>query len=193
MYDGLPTSVPVRVRLARLSAPSRALRAAPQQHVARLDVAVDDARVVGVGERLADLGDQRQRRPAVERAVVADPGLEVPVGEVLGDEEDGVLVLAVLVDAHDVAGPDPRQHRGLAGETGLVVLPVGQGGQHDLERHRAVEHQVPGLVDDAHAAVADLPDDAIAAGVLVASLRKTSHRRPRNLSAGWPPPEPGRF
>ncbi len=78
------------------------LGAVPEQHVPGLHVAVDHAAGVRVRERLAHLGDQQQGGAAVEGPVALQPVLQVAVGEELGDEEDGVVVLAVLVDAHDV-------------------------------------------------------------------------------------------
>jgi len=75
----------------------------PQQDVARLHVAVDHAGGVGVCQRLHDLGDQGEGVTAREWPVLLQPRLQVAVGEELGGEEDGVVVLAVVIDADDVA------------------------------------------------------------------------------------------
>ena len=81
-------------------------------------------------------------------------------------------VLADPKDRHDISVVQPRRRARLPLEP-LPLLPVGEHllGQ-DLQRHVPAQRDLFGLVDDPHAAAADLPQDAVIAqslGVLEAS------------------------
>lgn len=149
--------------------------AQPQQHVARLDVSVDDAHGVRVDQALTQLLEQAQCIRDLQRAVGGQPALEVAVGDELGDQEERSLVFAVLVDLDDVSRSHPRQGSGLAREAPLEVLGVGQRRQHHLECHLASQHGVRGGVHRAHPAVSELLGDA-ELPVDVAYLRQPGHR-----------------
>ena len=85
-----------------------------------------------------------------------------------------VAVAADGEDRHDVGMVQPRDGLGFAAEP-LHRLLVGHGREpQHLERHFALERRLLGLIDNAHAAAADLTDDAeLAQG-----------RRPRGRRAG---------
>jgi hypothetical protein len=70
--------------------------------------------------------------------------------------------LAHLVDLDDVGVVQARHRPGLAGEA-LPLLRAGAlvGADH-LEGHDAVQAELPGLEDDAHAAAAQLPQHLVA-------------------------------
>ena len=77
----------------------------------------------------------------------------------LHDVEVRPLVLADAEDRHDVGVVQPRRRAGLALEP-ADLLRVGQdraGGQ-DLQRHPPAQRLLLGLVDDPHAAPADLAE-----------------------------------
>ncbi len=132
-----------------------------QQDVRRLQVPVNDPSRVGFGHRAAQRHHHRCRhawclRPAVDELREAAPGDEFQ-GEVRQAVE-----IAVLVDLDDTRVLDPGDGARLDVEPGdLVVRGVGPGQDH-LEGDEAIEPDVPGLVNDAHAAAADLGEDLVA-------------------------------
>ena len=65
------------------------------------------------------------------------------------------------------AGRPPRPRRGSGAAAGAAWL----AGQDHLERDQAIEAELPGLVDDAHAAAAQLAEDFIAGDVGAGSSR----------------------
>jgi hypothetical protein len=71
-------------------------------------------------------------------------------------------VLAEVVQLHDVRVLQRRDGFGLGQEAGEVVRPGVAAGQHHLQSHHPVQLQVAGLVNDAHAAPAQLPQDLVA-------------------------------
>ncbi len=133
------------------------------EDVGRLDVPVDDAVGVGGGQAVGDLRGEREGLGGGERAAL-DLGPEaLAVAKGHGDEHAPVLALPDLVDGADVGIVEDRGRLGLVDEAlaGLVV--VGQLEGQELEGHGAPQLDVVGLVDDAHAAAADLAEDTVLA------------------------------
>ena len=90
------------------------------QDVLRLDVAVDDARLVRRGDRLEDLLQQGEGSARRQRRLVADQVAQgMTSGDVLHREEQRAVVVALVVDGHDVrvcqAGPPPGPRGRTAG------------------------------------------------------------------------------
>ncbi len=83
-------------------------------------------------------------------------------GDVLHDEVDDVAVLALVVDGDDVRVGQPRGRLRLAHEAGHERGVLGEARVHDLERDRAVEAEVRGLVHGGHAAAREPGLDAVA-------------------------------
>ncbi len=83
-----------------------------------------------------------------------------------GDEFQGevrqALVVAVFVDLDDPRVLDLGDGAGLDVESSDLVGRGVRPGQDHLERDQAIQPDVPGFVDDAHAASADLRDDLVA-------------------------------
>ena len=99
-----------------------------------------------------------------EAALLAEHLLQVDALEELHRDVAHAAVLAVLVDAADVAVRDLPRELDLAAET-LGHLPgVHELGAQDLEGDHLVEHAVLGLVDHAHAAATERAQDLVAAG-----------------------------
>ena len=84
------------------------------QHVLRLEVAVDDPVLVGEPRRLEDLADQR--RPPARRQPALDQLLERRALDVLHRDVVGAVDLAAVEDADDVRVLEPGRRRGLAAE-----------------------------------------------------------------------------
>jgi hypothetical protein len=132
-----------------------------QQDVARLQIPVDDparvSRLGGPGQRGHQRGGLSGRLGRARQLPGQAASLEKLHGEVRP-----ALVVAHIVDPHDVLVPQAGDHLGLALEARpLVRAGVGAGQEH-LERDGAVQAQVPGLVDDAHAAAAEHCFDLVA-------------------------------
>ena len=132
-----------------------------EQHVGRLDVAVDEPALVRDVQRRADLrdhvrdaiGGQGARRPH-ERPQV------LPV-DVAHRDVQLVAVLARVVDGEHVRVLDRRRRPRLAQEPRAEVGIAGQGGRDELQRDDAVERQLRRPVHHAHAATAGESLDAV--------------------------------
>ena len=114
-------------------------------------------RLGGLEPPCNDLGD-RQR-------LVLLLGLSQDLRQAAALDELHRVVMNVAVaangeDRHDVGMVQPRDGLGFAAEA-LHRLKVGHGREpQHLERHFALERRLLGLVDNPHAAAADLTDDA---------------------------------
>ena len=131
---------------------------AVEQDVGRLQVAMHDAglvrRVHGPGERRHQLG---RRAAGLGRPLEAVG--EAPPFEQLERDEGAAVGLAEVVDLDDVGMAEPGDGLGLDQEP-LAMLGVGVLAVADhLQRDDPVQRAVPGLVDDAHAAAAQLGQD----------------------------------
>ena len=129
------------------------------QHVRRLQVAVDDAALVGVvnspGEHLGLLGRPPRLQHLVAQLLVQAPAL----GE-LQHQVRAVVGRPDLVDAGDVRVVELGGDLGLAAEPARLELV--RHPQH-LDRHRPRELQVECPVDPAHPTLAELGDDLVVA------------------------------
>ena len=132
-----------------------------QQNVGRLQVAVDDAPRVGLGHRATERHHHRRRRSRWLRLAVDELGEAAPGDEFQGEVRQAVVV-AVLVDLDDPRVLDLGDGAGLDVEPGDLVVRGVRPGQDHLQGDQAIEPDVPGLVDDAHAAPADFRDDLVA-------------------------------
>ena len=166
-----------------------------EQHVARLDVAVDQVGGVGGGQPLGDLPADPQHLRHVERAGPVEPLLERLAGDELHHQVRQRL-LADLVHLHHVLVPDLGRRPGLAQEP----LAGRRGGGHlrgqHLHRHDPLEHVVERPEDDAEAALAEhlehlvVPDPAERVGPGGRRQEPERHlvvgraRRPRDRDRG---------
>ena len=139
----------------------RVLIAGRQQNVGRLEIAMDDVRLMGdvhgPGQAAHHLGRVAGRqRPTVQLLRQAAP-LAIFEGKV-----GQTVVLADLVDLHDVRMMEPGHGLGLGQKTGAIAfIGVGPGEDH-LQSDDAVEARLPRLVDDAHAAASEGGQDVVA-------------------------------
>jgi len=138
--------------------------AAAEEQVARLEIAVDDAALVGDGERRSGVAQQGQTVGQAQRAA-REALRQVFAGEPL----HGEVGLAIAGHAMREVLDDPWMAE-LAKQLGLAREPLGGlgivGGLEELDRDRPVGAGVDRAVDGAHPARARslLEDEALGGG-----------------------------
>jgi hypothetical protein len=130
-----------------------------QEHVRRLEVAVDQAAVVQRRQRGEHAERDRQRVRDAERAALQAIGQRLALEQLHGDEQRA-RILADLVDLADVRMVDARRRPRLAPEA-LARGLVARRRRHRLQRNRALEPFVARRIDDAHPAFAELVRDDV--------------------------------
>ena len=134
-----------------------------QQDVGRLDVAMDDAALVGVAERLGDLPAQAERHRHRQLAFAGQPG-----GERLALDHGHHVIEDAVGLARVVHREDVRMIE-LGGDLDFAEEAVGpergrELGSHHLHCHLPVVLEVLGQKDRGHPAFADDPFDPVAFG-----------------------------
>jgi hypothetical protein len=128
--------------------------------VGRFEVAVDDAVKVGEVHRpCQNLHEPGAFVRAGRRR--AEPGGQTPAVHELQRQERPAFVFADLEDLHDVGVLKARDRLGLAAKEGQGAIAGVRSGQDHLERDHSVQGEMTGLVDDAHAAAAQLAQDFV--------------------------------
>ena len=115
-----------------------------------------------VVEREAHLGDDPHRVGGIEPAIAVEHAAQVDALDPAHGDEQQAVGLGGVVDVDHVGVVDRRGELGLAHEALAEALVGGQLGADDLQRHRALEPEVDGPVDHAHAAAAAQGVDAVA-------------------------------
>ena len=131
-------------------------------HVVRLDVAVDDAVAVRVAERGEDLARVRDRDGHRAEPARADQLLERPPLDVLHDDVVGAVRLASIEDGDDVRVREAGGMRRLSAEALDELLVVRVAAVEHLDGDTPAELLVLGEVDVGHAAAAELARHAVA-------------------------------
>ncbi len=126
-----------------------------EQHIGRLEVAVDHAGLVrgghGAGQHFHQPGGVARWQGGAGQAAVQRLALDEFQGQVRL-----AVVLADLVDLHDAGMPQPRQRLRLGAEAGPLPVPGRLAGANHLQGHQPLQRCLASLVDDTHAAPADL-------------------------------------
>jgi hypothetical protein len=125
-----------------------------------LDVAVDDPRGVGGGQRPGHLGNQP--RYLLHRGAAGDQRLEGRSLDEFHDEEGMPFVLAQRVDGADVRVVQRRGRPRFAQEAVEPFRVAGVLGGQELQGDVAPQARLPRLEDDPHAAAPELPLDLVA-------------------------------
>ena len=115
----------------------------PYEQVARLDVAVHDAAVVGGLQGGGGLRQHVEGAVDAEDAVPAQQRRQRLAVDELHDEPRPVGQLAVVVDRRDPGVRQPCCVPGLGAEAGAELLVVDELGAQRLDRDRSVEHARP--------------------------------------------------
>ncbi len=148
-----PRAVAVALRQPEVADLGRA-EVGREQDVRRLEVAVDDPRLVGVlhGERERRDGPRHVvRRHRTGREAV---GKRAPLDELHRQIRHAVDPPDV-VDRHDVRMPEPRRRLRLAAEPRGALAADQRRGADLLQRDQPAQGELPRPVDDAHPALAD--------------------------------------
>ena len=154
-------------------------RAVGHDHVLRLDVAVDDAALVGVVERVGEREADAQHVAVRQLAGRLELGERAALHQ-LGDEVAAAVLLARVEQRDDRVVVEPRDGAGLA----LRALGRGPAGRDDLDRHGAAEALVAGGVDRAEAAGAEARAEPVAPHGERRARRPAAGRR-RRAALPW--------
>jgi len=125
-----------------------------------------DAFDVGGVERIGNLDREREKGLKLHGAP-GDPVLERRALEEFHDDEGPAAFLADLVDGADIGMVEGGGSLRLTLKTGQSLRVFGDVIGQELEGDKAVEVQVLGLVNHAHATAAELFDDAVVRNGLV--------------------------
>ena len=160
------------------------------QDVRRLDVPVDEPRLVGVAQGVGDLGHDPGDLPVVGAAGL-DPRRQVGALDPLADDEAGRALAAHVVDGDDVRVPQPGHLAGL--DAALVHLALGDRPVHPGHLHGDDPLQ-PGVEAPVHppeAAHADQGVEPVAVADQSGAGRGPGSS-PIRLAASGCPPRSGR-
>ena len=135
--------------------------AGEDEHVGGLDVAVDHAVPVGVGQRVGDLAGDRQRLVDREPRLAPEPVAERLALDERHDVVEDAVGLARVVDREDVRVGEAGRDLDLADEP-LGAERGGDVAPEDLDRDAPVLPEVLRQVDRRHSASADLALERIA-------------------------------
>ncbi len=133
-----------------------------------------------VCQRRGCLRHDVQRFLLLEGTLLVEQSAQVATVDQLGGDEQHALVLTRVVDLDHVRRVQVGQCPRLALEPRPERRVVGQLRTEQLERDRPLEIGLPGLVDGAHAALADPADDLVPAERL-ALERDVAHGRSMSL------------
>ncbi len=140
----------------------RAVGPVREEQVRGLEIAVDDAVRVGLGEGLAGLQHVLDGLLSAERAALLDEVREVAAFEVLHlHERRAVLEHADVGDLGDVLARDLARGLGLAAEALDELSVLEHLGEQEFQRDLLVELEVGRRDDDAHAALSEDPIDTV--------------------------------
>ena len=168
-----------------------------EEQVRGLDVAVHDAARVRVVERVGDVATDAGRLRGREQVAAVEHRAEAPALEQLDDHER-LLVLAPVVDRHDVRVVQRGGDLGLGAEPAQEARVLREGGVQHLDRDPPAEADVFGRVDPPARTGADRHEESVpvredASGQVVPGARHHGRSTvPAGRSDAVPPPRPVR-
>ncbi len=138
------------------------LFAADDHNVVWLDVAMNDAFVMGVSQGAGDLGDQPRRELRAQGALGSQHLLQRYPLDIFHDDEKSAPVLVDVEDRDDVFVLQARDDLGLLLEPPAELGVSGQFAREHFDGDDSIERFLPGAINDAHAAAAQLGEDFVA-------------------------------
>ena len=123
---------------------------------------MDDAAGMGLGEGVGQ-GNGVLEGFGETQAFLGDDVVQGPAGDVLHDDVVDAVLAGDVVDGNYVGMVKGAGGLGFLDEAALAVGVGDAVGGEDLEGDQAVEPRVAGLVDDTHAALAQLLEDGVVA------------------------------
>jgi len=136
---------------------------AREQNVGGLDVAVNDALAVRVGQGARGLRNDMARLLGGEPSVDGHVLVQILALDELQRQQVRAVDLGEFVDGDDVLMVQAGSAACLAAEALDNLGPVGKIGLQDLERHGAAEVDIHGAVNRSHAAGGDIGLDLVLA------------------------------
>ena len=137
-----------------------------QQQVGRLDVAMDDAGIVGVFERSAKLDGQIGHFAPVESAAGAQLVLQARAADQLHGVEERALFFAIAVQADDVRMPELFQRLDLGLKADAKAFVGGQLRRQHLDGRGVARDGVDAFVNGAHSPLPQLFAEAVGTQLL---------------------------
>ena len=135
-----------------------------EHDVRRLDVAMDDTRLVRRVERVADPGQEHRRVVGAETALLLHHLGEIAAIDEFGGDVHVMADPARAFERRDRRVAEPGEQLRLAFEALGDIVGRSRGRGHDFEGRDRAALQIVGAVDDAHAALPQNLLDAIATG-----------------------------
>jgi hypothetical protein len=126
---------------------------------------MDDSLLVRRLECLGDLLRDRQRRVNGNRPLRDPIGERGPLDQLHDQCVEAARILEAI-DLRDVRMVERRKELRFPTEPCEAVGIVGQGGQQDLDRDKAIQRRITGAVDISHPARADERRDLVRANAL---------------------------
>jgi len=151
-----------------------------QQHVVRLDVAVDHATLVGVGQGTGHLDGDGERLGDRQAPLQRDALVQVASVHELADDEWPSVRLPAVDDRDDAGMREQRERTRLALEAVDRVGRFQSPRVQQLDRNRPAELLVVGLPDARHPAAPEQALDAEAS-----RERLADHREERTRLGAW--------
>ena len=148
-----------------------------EQNVGGLDVAVDDLLLVGIFQRAGNRGEEPGR--LVVGHGMAELLFERAARQVIHHDIRHAILIAVVVDMHDVGVGELGEGFGLTLEALEHVGALSDVGADDFERDMALQLGVEGFVDRGHAAFTKLLDNMISSQVLTDEVWHLAHVPPK--------------
>ena len=149
------------------------------QHVFRLDIAVDEACTVRCGECLEHREHHAERLGRAEPPRLAQHLAQGAALDQLHHQEDHIAVAALVGDGDDLRAAEAGGSLCLPAETSDEILVGGEDGMHDLDRDLTIEPGVERGVDDRHAALREPALD------LVTAVEHPTHQRITRGRTAW--------
>ena len=137
-----------------------------EEDIGGLEVAMDHAPLMGVGDRPGDLDHDAGRLLGITGTAGHLGGQGAGALDITHREKRSALVFPDFVDLDDVRVSQAGGRLGLLTEPGHVAVGGRTGRAHHFQGDGALQGDLDGLVDDAHASDSQLTDDLVATDLL---------------------------